>query len=89
MFIYNPNDGMHPRLLDRAVYKFGGGGGGGVPDPGPAPSPIPRKVEVDIQAAKREQRELESNRRGRFASVVTRGREFGTLETSKSTLLGL
>lgn len=71
-----------------AVYKFGGGGGG-VPDPGPAPSPIPRKVEVNIEAAKKEERELAERRRGRFASVVTRGRDLGIAETTKTALLGL
>ena len=75
--------------LEHPFRKYFGGGGGGGPKVAPAPSPIPRKVEVNIEAAKREERELAERRRGRFASVFTRGKDLGIAETSKSALLGL
>lgn len=69
-----------------ARYKFGSGGSRPVIPA--APSPIPRKIEVDVAEAEKEERDLAAKRRGRSRSILTRGLNFGDIQTSQSELLG-
>ena len=62
---------------------------GPAPQPTPVISPVPRRVEVDVAAAGRQERELAARRRGQFRSVLTRGIDLGTANTSQTQLLGL